>query len=383
MESLGVLDLVEDMATAIYIVDGSPPSIPNPPLECQIFVSPSRSLYQGRMKAWPWLYLHTPLFDLEEMCKCKEAVSAFKEMSDASEGEWFRVAGGVARTVLKLASEGTSLQAWMEQVVTTTKDLNVDRVERMVAGLQPDTFSPGSDRLFHWHVEESCLNTNSLSPEKQALRRFKRKIVCFASNWVAGIIYHTLRLHNVFKVVSFILSTTGEVETAALRGYWFEAVSHMIISSGGVFACRWLDTGEEFNLKLPMATTISYKSYEEAVGKCRNDLSVYCVPLSRIQAAFDAMNSPFLLFQMASRAEHSIDTKLNEFLKVMVEEGRDMPEALDFIKSICDPPRMELKAPVLVFCTTPTHFKAGYKNAQRFVSKTACGGNFNFFGVNS
>lgn len=30
---------------------------------------------------------------------------------------------------------------------------------------------------------------------------------------------------------------------------------------------------------------------------------------------------------------------------------------------------MELNVLVLVFYTTPTHFKVGYKNAQRFVSK--------------
>lgn len=62
----------------------------------------------------------------------------------------------------------------------------------------------------------------------------------------------------------------------------------MIISSGGVFACRWMDTKEEFKLKLPMARSTSYKSYEEDAGKCQNDHSVYCEPLSQIQTAFEA-----------------------------------------------------------------------------------------------
>ena len=366
LESLGVLHLLQDTATAIYIVDGGPPSCPSSPLEYPVFASPSRSVFRGKKKAWPCLYLHTPLFDLEEMCECKLAVSAFKAISDASVEEWFSVAGGVARTVLKLASEGTSLEDWKAQVINNTKSLDVDVLEVMVAGLQMDTFPPGSDTLFHWSVVEKCLETNSLSPEMKALMRFKRKIVCFASDWVANIIYHKLRLDNVLKVVSFILSTIGEVETAAVRGYWFEAVCHMIISGGGEFACRWLDTEEEFKLKLPMAQSTSYKSYEEAAGKCQNDLSVYCVPLSRTQAAFDAMNSPFLLFEMASGVEHTINTKLNEFLKVMEDEGRGTHEALDFVRSVCDPQRMELNVPVLVFCTTPTHFKAGYKNDQRF-----------------
>lgn len=103
LESLD-LDLLPGTANAIYIMDGGPSSCPSSPLESQIFASPSRLLYRGQRKVWPWLYLYTPLFDLEEMCKCKLTVSAFKAISDSSIEEWFRVVGGVARTVLKSTS---------------------------------------------------------------------------------------------------------------------------------------------------------------------------------------------------------------------------------------------------------------------------------------
>ena len=143
----------------------------------------------------------------------------------------------------------------------------------------------------------------------------------------------------------------------------------MILSGGGTFQCRWLDTGKEFKLTLPVSQLFTYKSHEDAFVACKNDLSVYCVPLARNEVAIDAMSSPYLFFQMASGAKHTINKALSNLLNTLKEKGRYTPEALEFVTRACVPWRMELEDPVFVFCTTPTHFKNDFKTNQNFVSK--------------
>lgn len=165
----------------------------------------------------------------------------------------------------------------------------------MLAGLQLSTFSPGSDDLFHWHVAANNvpMDNNDTSPEKNALRYFKRKSLRFASGWVAQQYFLKWRLHKTLDVVSLILSHRGDVEP------WFETISHMILSSGGKFECRMLHNSEEFELTLPKAAICLFKTPADASSKVKDDLSVYCMPTKSNQAAIDSMRSPWLLFQMA------------------------------------------------------------------------------------
>jgi len=78
-------------------------------VESQIFASLSVKLFMPQKVNLTWLFLYTPLFDLEEMCKCRSAVSAFSTVNKATVEEWFLVADDVARTMLKAASAGKSL----------------------------------------------------------------------------------------------------------------------------------------------------------------------------------------------------------------------------------------------------------------------------------
>jgi hypothetical protein len=104
------------------------------------------------------------------------------------------------------------------------------------------------------------LVNNGSSPEKKALRRFKRRTVRFALGWVVQQFFLHLRLQNILNTVSLILTCRGDVETSAGRGYWFETISHMMLSSGGKFACRMLDSGEKFVLTLPQADICLFKT---------------------------------------------------------------------------------------------------------------------------
>ena len=67
LDSLIVLDLVPKSESAVYVVDGGPPTCWNPPLPTQIFASPSKALYRPIKKSWNYLYLHFSLFDLTEI----------------------------------------------------------------------------------------------------------------------------------------------------------------------------------------------------------------------------------------------------------------------------------------------------------------------------
>jgi hypothetical protein len=132
--------------------------------------------------------------------------------------------------------------------------------------------------------------------------------VRFASGWVAQQFFLQLRVQRILNIVSFILTCRGDVETSASRGYWFETISHMMLSSGGDFKCRMLDSSHEFVLTLPQADIYSFKTPKDASSKLKDDLSVYCLPTNCNQVAIDAMSSPYLLFQMASGPKHSINS---------------------------------------------------------------------------
>lgn len=101
--------------------------------------------------------------------------------------DWFLVAGGVVRVVLKEGSAGNALSAWKKKAQTLVAKINTNNVQSMIAGVQTDTFVDGSDILFHWRVAENNVpaSTAGSSPEKKSLRRFQRKMVCFASGWIA------------------------------------------------------------------------------------------------------------------------------------------------------------------------------------------------------
>ena len=75
-----VLDSISRNANTMYIVDGGFPRFPNAAVEVQVFTSPSKSIFRPSKKGWAtYLYLYTPLFDLEELYSLSSAVSNFKK----------------------------------------------------------------------------------------------------------------------------------------------------------------------------------------------------------------------------------------------------------------------------------------------------------------
>jgi hypothetical protein len=358
LASLQGLQFLGPDGNAVYIVDGGPASSTSPYAETQIFASPSRELYRYEAKAEGFLYLITPLFSLEEMEDCRSTITRFRNKVTSEDVEkWFSKAGGVARTVLKLSSEGLTLEAWVEKVHPKIVHVKYSILKAMIAGLQLNTSSAGSDDLFHWYVAANNvpMDSNDTSPEENALRRFKRKSLRLASGWVAQQFFLKWRLKKTLHVVSLILSHRGDVEP------WFETISHMILSSGGKFKCRMLHNSEEFELTLPKADICLFKTPADASSKVKDDLSVYCMPTKSNQAAIDSMRSPWLLFQMAYGPKHNISLGLSKVL----DDLQLTNEAQDSVKKACVLPRSPT-LPLFIFCTPQDNFRNSYKNPQPF-----------------
>lgn len=64
-----VQDTVFCEKNVVYIVDGQLLSFTTAEVEVQIFVSPSKEIFRPEKKCWPYLYLYTPLFDLDKISK--------------------------------------------------------------------------------------------------------------------------------------------------------------------------------------------------------------------------------------------------------------------------------------------------------------------------
>ena len=299
----------------------------------------------------------------------RSAVSAFQKLTEEDIVEWFMAAGGVARTVLKRASLRNCVQDWKAEAQNLISNMEKEDIEKVVIGIQGGTFSRGSDTLFHWVVDEKYVGEKFDSLEKLSLRRFKRKVLCLASPWVADQLHLAFRFEKLVNIVSLILTTSKVVELAALRGYWFETLGHMMLSGGGgKFNCRWLDTNDKFTLTLSKSMSYFFKSDEDASKSCRDDFSTYCVPVSRNQAAFDSLSSPFLFFQMASGPEHSINKDgMLSITNAMENGGHCSWVAERKVRGAYDPRRRKCSVPVFVFCSTPSNFDSYYKTPQKFV----------------
>jgi hypothetical protein len=158
----------------VYIVDGGPPSNTDTTLNVHVFASPSKGVFRPRQKAWSsYLYLYVPLFNLDEMEKCRALIDCFGATKETME-EWFAVAGGVSRSRLKVSSFGVLLEQWMAEIRNNILKCRVFDILHVIGQLQIDTFPYQSDSLFHWRVEKSRLKPiNPLSPLKRILRKYK------------------------------------------------------------------------------------------------------------------------------------------------------------------------------------------------------------------
>jgi hypothetical protein len=84
---------------------------------------------------------------------CRSTITRFGEKVTSEDvEEWFSKAGGVARTVLKDASDGLTIKAWVDRIMNKIYLADLSTLQHMIAGLQLDTFALGSDDLLHWHV---------------------------------------------------------------------------------------------------------------------------------------------------------------------------------------------------------------------------------------
>ncbi len=77
-----------------------------------------------------------------------------------------------------------------------------------------------------------------------------------ASACIAALLAVTKQIKTLTRIALFCMSTVSQPQQAALRGYVFEQLAHMMLVRGGRFKCRMLGAsgaGQEFELALPLA----------------------------------------------------------------------------------------------------------------------------------
>ncbi len=114
----------------------------------------------------------------------------------------------------------------------------------------------------------------------------------------------------------FISASQGIGETGQLRGTLFEKHAHAVISRGGSFKIRDLQTGEVGTMELPSNLSLFlYSSDDEAFKGATN---CYFRPVSKTFESIDSFIKPDILFQMTTANEPPCkQTGLRDILNVL------------------------------------------------------------------
>jgi hypothetical protein len=98
-------------------------------------------------------------------------------------------------------------------------------------------------------------------------------------------------------------ATAGFGPLGTLRGSTFEGLAHILLSKGGQFVVRALDSREQENISLPCLEQKLFIEWEQAQSCFDNR---YFRPVSKILKAVDSLERPNELFQTTAAASHPI-----------------------------------------------------------------------------
>jgi len=152
-------------ADTIYLVDGGLPLIPSPVCWCYAFLSPQRQVYRWATKSPSAHLLFLPLWTLDELQACRSFVTAFEEgLSSQSVTEAYEIAGGIPRTVLRLAAHQSRSGIAVKDLVLDTLKIAVGRLSSQASLLAAE---------FPWltivHVDHCSLCTVYLNDKHIAV----------------------------------------------------------------------------------------------------------------------------------------------------------------------------------------------------------------------
>ncbi len=126
----------------------------------------------------------------------------------------------------------------------------------------------------------------------------------YVSDWVRDRVINVACQREILKLVKFVRSTAGFGPLGTLRGSTFEGLTHILLSKGGQFLVRALDSREQENISLPCLEQKSFIEWDQ-VQSCVDNR--YFRPVSKILKAVDSLERPNVLFQMTVAATHPIE----------------------------------------------------------------------------
>jgi len=124
----------------------------------------------------------------------------------------------------------------------------------------------------------------------------------YVSDWVRDRVINVACQREISQMVKFCSNAEfGSLRT--LRGSTFEGMTHILLSKGGHFVVRALDSTKQEKILLPCLKQKTFIEWEQ-VQSCVDKR--YFRPVSKILKSVDSLERPNILFQMTVAATHPI-----------------------------------------------------------------------------
>jgi hypothetical protein len=125
----------------------------------------------------------------------------------------------------------------------------------------------------------------------------------YVSDWARDRVITLALKCEISHMVKFVDSTAGFGPLGTLRGPTFEGLAHILLSKGGRFVVRDLDSMEQENISLPCLDQKVFFEWKQVQSSRDNR---YFRPLSKTLKAVDSLERPNILFHMTVAATHRI-----------------------------------------------------------------------------
>jgi hypothetical protein len=134
-------------------------------------------------------------------------------------------------------------------------------------------------------------------------REFMYAGLDFVSDWVRDKVITLACQREFSQMVKFVRSNAGFGALGTLCDSTFAGLTHILLSKGGEFVVRPLNSRQEEIISLPFLQQKSFIDWEQ-VQTCHENM--YFRPISKTLKAIDSLERPNILFQMTVAKKHPI-----------------------------------------------------------------------------
>ena len=271
-----------------YLVDGVPPdSLVLEAVATSILVSsPDKKTYTAfnKLLSDEETIRYMPIWSWEEINRTRQLI--FKHLHLDLVVDLYNKFGGIPRYVLQKARSDPVRE--LQKVIASST------LDQLIASIGQIAEKEGtSHRVLHIVVDEDDGYYNDTT-------------IKFASVWVAEQVAEQFFVNEKQRFLTFLASSAGAGESAALKGILFEGYMHNLFKAGGRFEQAELLTD---GTRLP--SMLDLKARKECIFKSRDEIknlteNEYARPLSKSFAVIDSLISPHYLFQSTVSEHHPI-----------------------------------------------------------------------------